>query len=431
MRDKDKETTGLDPTEKETEYSFIREKIKEKPFSKKRMLIGAIIALLFGALFGGAFTVVNVMLTPILKESMESADSFSIPADEDVTEEEPTGEEQTDEDSSDEENSAELDAEAYQRLQTQLYAIGRVANKSIVTVTAISSDTDIFDTDYENTDQASGVIIGISDKQVLILTQYSSISGAEEIQITFISGASSTAEIVNYDGNIGLAVVSVQTSDLSEGTQNSITAAKWGNSYNVSQGDVVLAVGSPLGSVYSILNGTITSVNNEVSMADSIYTMFSTNMLGSTDGTGVLINLDGEVIGIVLMDYNNESDQNTLTAISVSELKSLIEKLSNGEDIAYLGAEISTVTSVLASEYDIPVGVYIKSVAEDSPALSAGLQAGDIIVEIDGESVTTVAEYMDYLAKQSVGDTITLTIERLSNGAYMQTTCDVTLSKCQ
>ena len=174
MRDKDKETTGLDPTEKETEYSFIREKIKEKPFSKKRMLIGAIIALLFGALFGGAFTVVNVMLTPILKESMESADSFSIPADEDVTEEEPTGEEQTDEDSSDEENSAELDAEAYQRLQTQLYAIGRVANKSIVTVTAISSDTDIFDTDYENTDQASGVIIGISDKQVLILTQYSS-----------------------------------------------------------------------------------------------------------------------------------------------------------------------------------------------------------------------------------------------------------------
>lgn len=73
----------------------------------------------------------------------------------------------------------------------------------------------------------------------------------------------------------------------------------------------------------------------------------------------------GEVVGIVMQDYSS-GDENTLTAISVSQLKDIIEKLSNGQDIPYLGLKLTSVTSDIEKEYDIPKGVYIKSVGIDS-----------------------------------------------------------------
>ena len=75
-----------------------------------------------------------------------------------------------------------------------------------------------------------------------------------------------------------------------------------------------------------------------------------------------------------MQDYRGSGDDNTLTAISVSELKKIIEMLSNGKDIPYLGLNVVTVTEQIAQEYDIPRGVYIKEVMLDSPALVAGLQ---------------------------------------------------------
>ena len=64
--------------------------------------------------------------------------------------------------------------------------------------------------------------------------------------------------------------------------------------------------------------------------------------IGSSSGSGVIINVNGEVIGLVMQDYGNEEDQTTLTAISISELKQLIEKLSNNQDIPYIGLELHT-----------------------------------------------------------------------------------------
>lgn len=408
---------------------FIREKIKDKPLGRRNIIKMCILAIVLGLLFGVTACLANYLLSRALS-NRDSADKNDFVISE-------SGDSQdTDESNEDSEpevivEQQQLEVQDYQKLQNKIYAIGKKANKSIVTVAGKTSETDIFDTDYENENKTSGLIIGLSHDRLMILTEYKSIEDASQIKVTFIDGASADAELINYDRLTGLAVIYVDYTTLSDDTVSSIAAATLDVTKQVKQGDVVIATGSPMGSVYSILFGSITSVANEISLDDSVYTIYTTNMLASSSSSGVLVNLDGEVVGITLMQYNNSSDQNTLTAIPVSELKGIIEKLSNDEDQVYLGVKVSTVTEDIIQEHGIPEGVYIRSVENDSPAFEAGLQRGDVIVAINDTEIKTVEDYMDYLAEKKPSQVIAITIMRQSKNEYKEVSCSAKLIKLQ
>ena len=159
--------------------------------------------------------------------------------------------------------------------------------------------------------------------------------------------------------------------------------------------------------------------------------MFTTDIVASESGSGALINTKGEVIGIVMQDYSRQGDVNTLTAVAISDLKSLIEKLSNGNEVAYLGLGISTVTAEIEKTYDIPKGVYIKEVKMNSPAMAAGLQSGDVITEMDGVAVLDEVSYERRMLQVKPGDKVRIIIKRLSADGYVAIRCDVEASKLQ
>ena len=207
---------------------------------------------------------------------------------------------------------------------------GREANKSIVTVTGVKSDTDWFNNPYESRGQSSGIIVAENGRELLILTERKAITDVQEIYVTFVNDTTVEAAMKMYDGNTGIAILSVPLTGIEESTRSAISTAVLGNSITMAQGTIVIAVGSPLGTNYSVLAGNITSTNNSISTLDSNYTVFTTNIVGSSSGSGALINVDGEVVGLVMQDYSNAEDENTLTAISISELKTIIEMLSNG-----------------------------------------------------------------------------------------------------
>ena len=301
-------------------------------------------------------------------------------------------------------------------------AVGREANRFVVTVTGVKSDTDWFNNSYESRGQASGIIIADNGQELLILTERKVISDAQEVYVTFINDVTVEASMKHYDGNTGLAVPKEQ---VDTDTMNAISVAKLGNSLTTMQGTMVIAVGSPLGTNYSILTGNITSTNNVISTIDNNYTVFTTDIVGSSSGSGVIINVNGEVIGLVMQDYGNEEDQTTLTAISISELKQLIEKLSNNQDIPYIGLELTTVSAATAKEYDIPKGAYIKDVKMDSPALAAGLQSGDVITEMGGEAVYTVDSYESKLLALEPGDEVEIVVQRQGAEKYEEIACTV------
>lgn len=327
----------------------------------------------------------------------------------------------------------ELEIEDYQILQNKLYAIGKKGNRSVVTVTGVTSNMDWFDSAYESENQASGLIIANNGQELLILTEKKVITNAEAIEITFINDEVAPAILKKYDGNTGIAIISVALSDISEETMGKIDVATLGNSLTINQGTVVIAIGSPLGVTYSILCGTITSSGNTVSVWDSSYTIFTTDIMGSSKGSGVLVNLNGEVVGLVMQGYSSEGDQNTLTALSISQLKGIIEDLSNGRAIPYLGVKVSTVTDEIARDFGLPKGVYVKSVETDipSPAMDVGLQEADVIIAMDGEEVLTVEEYTKRLQALEPEQQLKLTVMRQNGEEYVQLEFNATVGVLQ
>lgn len=419
-------------------FSFINEKIKDKPLNKRRLLIHLAYIAGVAAVFGLVASLVFAFFQPKFSQMMypEQEPVVTIPKDEmeETESTEESGTESTEHEATeivDVPVVEEFDIEDFQRLQNELYAVGREANKFVVTVTGVKSDTDWFNNAYESKGQASGIIIADNGKELLILTERKVISGAEEIYVTFINDAAVEATMKKYDGNTGIAVLSVPRSSVDAETMGAIAVAELGNSYVTPQGMLAIAVGSPLGTNYSILTGNITSTTNTISTVDANYTVFTTDIVGSSDGSGALINVKGQVIGLVMQGYSSEGERNTLTAISISELKTVIEMLSNNEDIPYIGLEMTTVTNEIAKEYDIPKGAYVKEVKMDSPAMAGGIQKGDVIVRMDGEPIYTVDGYESRLLDLTPGDSVKVVVERQSASGYKQVTCTVDVSTLQ
>ena len=409
------------------DFQFIKERRKEKPINRKRLLRHIVETLILAVIFGAVVSLTFVLLQPRLEQYFSPEEppqvSFTEPEQEEPTD--PT--EDTDAEKPETviiEKQTNMNLGQYQSLQNQLYAVGRQADRFIVSVTNVKNDTDIFNTSYESKGIGSGVIIADTGEQLLILTEKKTIQGASSIRVTFVDGTTVKAKLQKYDGNTGIAVLCVQAEDVSKETRNQISVATLRSSVGVSQGQMVLAVGSPIGTIHSILTGNITSNRNSISTMDCNYTIFTTDMVGSANASGVLINTSGEIIGFVLQDYNLQKEQTTLAAVSISELKGVIELLSNDKSVPYLGMRISTVTDEIAEDYSMPKGVYVRSVALYAPAIEAGFQSGDVITAINGEPIVAAEDYEKMLRSMQVEDTIHITCERQSAEDYISLEID-------
>lgn len=430
---------------KNDEQHFIKEKIKDKPVNKKQIIRRVLEVTGYAILFG----FVSCLVFCVFQSGMESwfapkNDQWvGIPkdtlSDDEMSEnsladsgQETNADNPKEPEKEDKKQKTvyitekkEMTLDDYQVLQNQLYQIGNEGNKSVVIVTGVKEGVDIFDSPYEATGQASGLIIGNNGKELLILTEYQVIQDVKSIRVTFINNDTLDADLKKYDGNTGIAVLGVPVEKIKKATMNQIETAVLGNSLSLRQGRIVVALGSPLGTNYSILTGNITSVANTITTEDRNYTVFTTNIVANAKGNGVLINTDGEVIGLFLKSSNIQKEQNTLTAVSISELKDIIELLSNGLNVPYIGIKGSTVTDAISKEYDIPKGVYIKEAVVDAPAMMAGLQNGDVIVEMNKEEIFSMQDYQRILMKLKKGDEVKITVNRQNAEGYKKFTCTV------
>lgn len=405
---------------------FVREKIKDKPKNYKRIWIRFLTAAGCGIVFALAAVLVMLLMLPSLREELKenTPDTQVQNSQEPETEDTQEATQTPDDTQEQKETIREFTIDDYQKIQTQLYAIGNVANKSIVTITSVVSDTDWFNTSYEREGQGSGTIVGDTGGKLLILTERKVIKDASKINVTFIDDSVTPAELMKYDGNTGLAVLAVAKDKMEKSTLSLIKIMSMGNSSTVHKGSIVIALGSPLGTNYSILTGNITSTDNEISTQDSNYSVYTTDIVANKNASGILINTDGEMIGVVMQNYSAAST-GALTAVDVTELNRIMELLYASKDVPYLGAHISTVTDKIANTYGIPKGVYIKEVEMDSPAMNAGLQSGDVIQKIDDKDITTDDSYTDAVLGLTPGETYSVVFMREGSNGYKELTCEI------
>lgn len=413
-------------------YSFIREIVKKKPLDK-RGLLRKILSLAGAAVLAGVVaSFVFVWMVPVA-ERMVNGDSSRVSFPEDEEETSTSSQSVIDSSQPAQEtpmpaSQPEIGLEEYRQLYKDMLAVAEKPKRALVTVVGISSEMDYFNQNYENQKQISGLLAADNGQDLFILTEYRVVENVERIQVTFYDGSTVDAIYQRHDANTGLTILKVGLSELEDSTREGIELAPLGSSYGVTQGEPVMAIGSPMGYSDSVAYGVITSVTNKISTLDTEYNLLTTDINGSGEGSGVLINLDGEIIGIIAQSYSTE-DKDIITALAVSQIKDLIESLSNDEARPYIGIKGQDVTAQIAHRTGIPKGVLVTAVQADSPAMLAGMKEYDVVVKIGEDEISSFRQYRDRLDQLTPGQTVILTAMRRGAEGYAEVEFEVTVGE--
>ena len=441
---------------------FMIEKIKDRPINRKKLLRRTIVTAAMAVIFGLIACFTFLVLEPVISNWLypeEEPQLVVFPEDqEEMSPEEMLADNMQQEkqqilqqlqqqqatQAPDTENvvisqeqfqelisSISFDLSDYRQMYSSLYEYASELNKCMVTVTGTSSNIDWFNNVQKSENQASGLIIANNEKELLILVEYAPIEKAEILSLSFYDGTQRSAVLKGLDRDTNLAVLAVELSGLDkEFVEEGLTIASLGSS-NVNNivGVPIVALGRPMGTIGSIGYGMITSAGTVLSDVDANYKLMHTDILGSRNAGGVLFNLQGQVVGIITSNYNSEDMENVISAYGISELKKRIEKMANGEAIAYLGISGVDVTMDAYIELDVPYGAYVTEIEMDSPAMMAGIQKGDVIVTLDGKEITKYSEYTAQLMQKKVGDTVKVTIMRQVQDEYKQMEFEIILEE--
>ena len=418
-------------SENASSQDFIKERIKARPVNKAKLMRRMVGTILSAIVFGFVFCLCFIFLESKIDGFLHKDDNIPyIEFTEDVVEEEMLPENMlTDEQQESGEVLDEvLDITDYQQMQSSLAALADKVRRSVVSVTGISTGNNWFENSYENKSFTSGLIVADNGQQYLILVKATSIQKAENIVVVFYNEKQAAGTLIQVDGQSGYGVVAVDKSYLSEVDTENITVAKLGSS-NLSPilGSSVIALGNPVGTGEGICYGNVTSVGKTLNLVDSNYKIMTTDIYGSTQASGILVNMNGQVIGIIDNSYNSIVLKNAVSAIGISEMKPLIENLSNDMPIPYMGVKGVSVTTGVNANYGVPLGAYVTNVSMDSPAMLAGIQSGDVITEFDGIEIHTFSDLTKAILKSDKDKKIKVKLERETINGYSDVTVKVTL----
>ena len=294
---------------------------------------------------------------------------------------------------------------------------------------------------FESESRGTGIIIGQTDTELLLVTNHHVVNGADEISVGFVDGEIAEAKRKGSDTGRDLAVLSVKMEELSDKTKGAIRVIELGKSSELQVGEQVVAIGNALGYGQSVTTGIVSALNREVIIENNTNTLIQTDAaINPGNSGGALLNMDGQLVGINSAKYSDTNVEGMGYAIPVDDVVDIIEGLMNrtireekapeGEQ-GFLGITGQDVTSDVSDAYDMPKGVYITSVEEGSGAAAAGLKKGDIITRFDGSSVGTLAELKEQLSYYKTGEQVKLTVSMAAEGEYREQVVSVLIGKNQ
>lgn len=406
--------------EKEQEYSFLQETIKDETVSKKKVKKDIFRMAGLGLVFGLVASLSFSAFKPWMDELFHSNPQKVTIPEEEEEEDEATPEDEP------EATQQVLDAESYRQMQQSLTSVASEANKSVVEIAGTTGDQDWMNDSYDHKNSTAGLIIADNGQELLVFGKTSIIKEAGDVHIIFSDGHSYKASLKKKDGNLDFGIYAVSRGDIQDTTWSQIKAATLGSSNSVSKGDPAIVLGSPFGYAGAVGFGTVASSKNSAEFADGQYRLICTDIAGARNGSGVIVNLKGEIIGIIDQSISEEDSMNLVTGFGISDIKEMMQFLLNGQGVPYIGIRGVDVTQEIEDQ-GIPRGVYVKEVETDSPAMAAGIQCGDIITNINGTDVATVATYHAALMDLESGKKIKIRGHRQGAGGYVDIDFGVTI----
>ena len=264
-----------------------------------------------------------------------------------------------------------------------------------------------------STGTGSGVIM---TEDGTIMTNAHVVSGAQSITVRVMDGTEYEATLLGMDEKTDLAVIKIDATGL--------TPAEFGDSSSIVQGEIAVAIGNPLGLAFegSVTQGIISAVSREIEVDGRTMTYIQTDAaINPGNSGGALVNGSGQVIGINSVKVSSSDVEGLGFAIPISVALPIAEQLTTygyvtGRPSIGIGGE--DVTDYMVYYYRIPRGVLVGLVTPDSGAEAGGVEVGDVIVGLNGVSVSSMDELTNEKDKFSPGDTVTLTVYR--SGEYVE-----------
>lgn len=304
---------------------------------------------------------------------------------------------------------------------------------SVVSINCSAVSTNIFGQQTESASSGSGFIYTADG---YIVTNQHVVANASSINVTLYNGDTYPATLVGSDSDYDVAVLKIDAKDL--------PAVTLGNSTDVNVGDTVMAIGNPLGELtFSMSSGIVSCVNRAINVEGTPFNMIQVDAsINPGNSGGPLMNLYGEVVGIVSAKYSSYADttvEGLGFAIPINDVQSIISDImENGSvtDKAYMAITAGTMTQQMAAQYKINAteGVFVYSVEDGGAGDKAGLKLGDVITKLNDTQITSMEDLSAAKKGFKAGDTVTLTVLRdgqeittqLTFDAQPQTTDDTT-----
>ena len=294
---------------------------------------------------------------------------------------------------------------------------------------------------YEQEAAGSGIIVDQTDTELLIVTNNHVVEGADSLKIQF-DGMEASEAVDGYtkgtDANADVAVVAVKLKDIPSKTLDTIRKATLGDSDSVTVGEGVIAIGNALGEGQSVTTGIISAKDRSITVNNVTFTglLMTDAAINSGNSGGALLNSEGKVIAINFAKTSSDGVEGMAYSIPVSNVKDIIDSLMtkqtrnkvSSDKALYLGIAAVDITSNYASYYGYPVGILIRTVADDSAADKAGLETYDIIVGFDDQTVTTMSGLTNMLQYYyEAGEKVTIDYYHMEGSEYVLKSTEVTL----
>ena len=426
MRD-EKEPLEQEQNSEEDEYSFLQEVIKDEAGDQAKWKHDVLRRIQLGIIFGLVACFTFFACKPWVEKKVEGNPAeVTIPQDEQQEEDQVQGQD-TDQEQIQEQKPV-LTAETYQEMLNNLKQVAGKVRKSVVEIQGAATEEELSKGQEDKEKSISGMIVADNGQELLILAGELPVKDTKIIRVTFSGDSQCDATLKSQDAGLGICVYAVSRKSITDDMWSQIEIATLGASKAVSEGDTVIAIGKLYGCDSIAGYGVIKSGEDYLDKADGQYQLIDTDVEGESSGSGILVNIHGEIIGMIHMSVQKEDSQNQIAGYGISDIKDVIELLSNGKNVPYLGISGVEVSEEMQKNQGLPQGVYVKEVDAASPAMTAGIQSGDIITSVADTDIINLLGYHNILMKQNVGDKILVRGKRQGTGGeYVDIDFEVTV----
>lgn len=407
--------------ESDEKNPFIKQTIiEEKKDQRKRIVSAACLAVVFGMVAGPSTALTSHIINKNIL-SKKTKTTIQIPKEETSIEgsEEAESSEPVEDIVASAIESIDLSEKNLEQMYAGLSKVAENKDNTIVKISAITTNTDWFDNTLQNESSCSGIVVAKSGDNLIVLTTNMSIEGG--IRVGFFDGSVKEASVLGTDSLTNLMILSVDISSMGEKVK-SIEPIVLGNSYQLKRGAFILAIGSPVGVSRSLDIGNVTAIEKNASFFDGYGRVIYCDKHLDNRGT-FLIDTSGELVGVI---SNLDGDSPISMAYGISDLKMLIENMTNGVGSSYLGVRAIDIDKDKAPE-GIPNGVYVTEVRADSPAYNIGIQSGDIISMIGDEEVNSIIGFKNIMEKLKPNQVVNIKVSRSGKDGFTELNFETTI----